>query len=128
MHSETPLRILLIEDRTVAAITLECLLEDMGHKVVSVAATPPQAERALARAPEEVDLVIYDAFLMGLPSLNIAEKVKWSHVAAVVTSIKPEGDLRALGFDAPYLAQPFTDVGVSRAVSTGCRIAQLSAA
>lgn len=128
MHHQSPLRILLIEDRTVAAITLECLLEDLGHDVVAVAATPPQAERALSRAAGHVDLVIYDALLVGLPSLNIAELVKWCDLPGLVTSTMPEPDLRALGFDAPYLAQPFTDIAVARALSAGRPLEDLSAA
>lgn len=116
MTQNDPLRILLIEDRTVAAITLECLLEDLGHSVTAIAATPPQAERALQRHADTVDLVIYDALLVGLPSLHIAELVDWYGLQGLVTSTMPEPDLRALGFTAPYLAQPFTDIGVWRAL------------
>ena len=128
MLCQTPLRILVIEDRTVAAISLECMLEDLGHRVVSVAVTPPQAERALLRDAGEVDLVIYDALLVGLPSLHIAQKIRQSDLASVVTSTMPEADLRALGFESPYLPQPFTEAGVARAVAAGRRIAELSAA
>lgn len=128
MTHEHPLRILLIEDRTVAAITLECLLEDLGHSVTAVAATPPQAERALQKHANQIDLVIYDALLVGLPSLHIADLVDWYGVSGLVTSTMPEADLRALGFEAPYLAQPFTDVAILRALPQSNGIGDLSAA
>ena len=128
MHRQNLLRILLIEDRTVAAITLECLLEDLGHTVVAVAATPPQAERALLRHMGAIDLVIFDALIVGLPSLGIAEQLAERHLPHLVTSTMPEADLRALGFDAPYLAQPFTDVGVAQALSAFESMDSLSAA
>ncbi len=117
MNRQPPLRILLIEDHTVAAITLECLLEDLGHSVVAVAATPPQAERALSRFANQIDLVIFDALIVGLPSLRIADHVRRCDLPGLVTSTMPESDLKALGFDAPYLPQPFTDVSVARALS-----------
>jgi CheY-like chemotaxis protein len=116
MTQNDPLRILLIEDRTVAAITLECLLEDLGHTVSAIALTPPQAERALQRHADAIDLVIYDALLVGMPSLKVADLVDWYGLQGLVTSTMPEPDLRALGFNAPYLAQPFTDIAVWRAL------------
>ena len=106
-YTQNPLRIVLIEDRTVAAITLECLLEDLGHTVPAVAVTSQHAERVLQDRQTAADLVILDAFLIGLPSLNLAEKLKQVDVPVIVTSTKSEAELRALGFDEPYLAQPF---------------------
>ena len=113
-YTQNPLRIVLIEDRTVAAITLECLLEDLGHKVPAVAATPPQAERVLNDRRTAADLVILDAFLIGLPSLNIAEKLKQYDVPVIITSTRPEAELQALGFDEPYLVQPFAATDVAK--------------
>lgn len=112
--TQSPLRIVLIEDWTVAAITLECLLEDMGHTVAAVAATPMQAERALKDRRTAPDLVICNAFLVGLPSLHLVESYQAQGLSVVVTSTQSEGDLQALGFDAPYLAQPFTDKTVAQ--------------
>ncbi len=116
-NTQNPLRIVLIEDRTVAAITLECLLEDLGHTVSAVAATPVQAKRALKDPKVDADLVIFDAFLIGLSSLNFAEDLKQYGLPAVITSTKPEAELRTLGFDAPYLAQPFTETAVAHKLS-----------
>ena len=113
-YTQNPLRIVLIEDRTVAAITLECLLEDLGHKVPAVAATPQHAERVLKDRRTAADLVILDAFLIGLPSLNLSERLKQFDVPVIVTSTKSEAELRALGFDEPYLAQPFTAMDVAK--------------
>ena len=106
-YTQNPLRIVLIEDRTVAAITLECLLEDQGHTISAVAATLQQAEQVLKDPRTAADLVIFDAFLIGLPSLNLAETLKRFDLPVVVTSTKSEAELRALGYQEPYLAQPF---------------------
>jgi len=126
-YTQNPLRIVLIEDRTVAAITLECLLEDLGHKVSAVAATPLQAEKILKDPQTAADLVIFDAFLIGLPSLNLAETLKQFDMPIVVTSTKPEAELRALGFDGPYLAQPFTEADVAKLTSNFAHLGTVAA-
>ena len=114
-HSPTsPLRIMLVEDRTLAAITLECLIEDLGHLVTAVAATPAGAERELRHVAPNIDLVIFDALLVGMPSLRLAETLRRHDLPAIVTSTMPEADVRALGFKERYLAQPFTDLNVGR--------------
>lgn len=126
-HTQKPLRIVLIEDRTVAAITLECLLEDLGHKVSAVAATPLQAGRVLKDPRTAADLVIFDAFLIGLPSLNLAKKLKQFDMPVVITSTKPESELRALGFDEPYLAQPFAEADVAKLMSNFAHLGTVAA-
>ena len=128
MISQTPLRILLIEDRTVTAISLECFLEDLGHSVVAVAATGRQALETLDKFAGAVDLVIYEAFLIGFPCLDVADRVEDLRIPALVTSNLHEDDLRVLGFDAAYLAQPFTDLSVARAISDVTDAADLTAA
>ena len=108
----SPLRIMLVEDRTPVAITLECLIEDLGHLVTSVAQTPAAAEKLLSHVAPNTDLVIFDALLVGMPSLRLAEHLRWHEVPGVVTSTLPEADVRALGFREPYLEQPFRDVAL----------------
>ena len=128
MDRQAPLRIMLIEDRTVAAITLECLLEDQGHQVTAFAATPVQAERVLRAAAPKLDLVILDALLIGLPSLGVAERLEQLDLPFVVTSTQPEAEVRKLGFSAPYLAQPFSDVKVRQAIGATRPCENVSAA
>ena len=101
MTRPNSLRIMLIEDRTVTAINLECLLEDQGHRVTGFAATPLQAERVLRHAASELDLVILEAVLVGLPSDGLAKRLKSMGLPVVVTSGLPQEDLVALGRVGP---------------------------
>ena len=41
--TETPLRILVIEDEVLIALELECLLDDLGHITVGVAGSSAEA-------------------------------------------------------------------------------------
>ena len=128
MTSPNPLRIMLIEDRTVAAITLECLLEDQGHLVTAFAATPLQAERVLRSAAPKLDLVILDALLVGLPSLSVARRIESLGLPVIITSVMPEAEVRAIGFDAPYLSQPFAESEVAASIEGFRSEASVSAA
>ena len=104
--ANNPLRIMIVEDRTVAAISLECFFEDLGHVVTCVVATQHQAEGVLKTASDSVDLVVYDALLVGLPSLRLADRLKQLDARAIVTSNLSETDVRAMGFEDEYLPQP----------------------
>ena len=128
MTSQKPLRIMVIEDHTVTAIILECLLEDLGHHVAEFAATPLQAERVLRQGASHLDLVILEAVLVGLPSDDLARRLKSLGLPVVVTSSLPEEDLTTLGFDVPYLAQPFSEAEVARIVGGYSGSASVSAA
>jgi CheY-like chemotaxis protein len=77
------LRILIVEDDTIIAWTLEALLSEMGHEVVDIA---PTGERALASAAEfEPDLVMMDINLgSGMNGIEAAEGISRSHAARVV--------------------------------------------
>ncbi|MCV6592539.1 MAG: hypothetical protein OIF48_06285 [Silicimonas sp.] len=108
MTPDAPLRLLLIEENTVAAITLECLLEDLGHQVIAVAATPAQADHMLKAFAPHADMVIYNAYLIGLPRPGLAERVAQSGLPSLVMSRRSAGDLQAFGFTDPYLPQPVT--------------------
>lgn len=120
--SSRSLRVMLIEDRTVTAITLECLLEDQGHQVTAFAATAPQADRVLRAAAPNLDVVILDARLLGKPSLQIACQVERLGLPLIVTSTQSECDVQRLGFGASFLPQPFTE----QAVATALRSLRLS--
>lgn len=99
------MNILIVEDDTVASIDLECILEDLGHRVVAVAVSPVFAEKALRR--HDVDAVIFGATLVGLPPFALAETLARRGLPAAVTSKHPEEFVRVLGFKAPYIAKPY---------------------
>ena len=108
------LGILLVEDETIAAIELECMIEDLGHRVVAAAVTPVQARRHMRDFGHRIDLVIFGAHLVGLSSLDYARSLARADIAAVVTSRLEETEVRLQGFEEPYLAKPFDADDVSR--------------
>jgi CheY-like chemotaxis protein len=77
------LRILIVEDDTIIAWTLEALLSDLGHEIVDIAST---GERALLSAAEfEPDLVMMDINLgSGMNGIEAAEGIRGRHAAKVV--------------------------------------------
>ena len=116
-HPLAPARslgILLVEDETVAAINLECIVEDLGHRIVAVAVTPVQARRALRDQGHDIDVVVYGANLVGLSSLDFGRFLARNNHASVVTSSMDEPTLRGEGFEDPYLAKPFAQEDVVR--------------
>ncbi|MFF8803293.1 MULTISPECIES: response regulator [unclassified Methylobacterium] len=64
--SETPLRILVVEDEVLIALELECLLEDLGHVSVGVAGNAADAV-SLGRSTAP-DLALVDIHLIDGPT------------------------------------------------------------
>lgn len=64
--SETPLRILVVEDEVLIALELECLLEDLGHVSVGVAGNAADAV-SLGRSTTP-DLALVDIHLIDGPT------------------------------------------------------------
>lgn len=106
------LNILIVEDDTVASIELECVLEDLGHRVAEVAVSPVFAEKALANC--EIDAVIFGATLVGLPPYSLAQTIDIKGLPSAVTSAHPEDFVRVLGFKAPFLRKPYMKDDVAR--------------
>lgn len=106
---------LVVEDGTVASIELECILEDLGHRVAAVAVSPVCAQKALRT--QNIDAVIFGATLVGLPPYALMDAVSRRGIPAAVTSVHPEEFVRVLGFEVPYLAKPYTFDEVARVVA-----------
>lgn len=111
------LRFLLVEDDTVAAIELECILEDLGNNVGAVAVAPRAALNILSQGTDGFDAVIFGAMLIGLPTYSLAREIARTGVPAIVSSDQPETVVRALGFTEAFLAKPFTVPDVCRVVA-----------
>lgn len=117
MNSKAPsLNFLLAEDDTVAAIDLECILEDLGHRVTAVAVSPGMALRELELHADRIDAVIYSDILVGMPSHSLAHVLSRDGRPSAVVSRRPEAIVRARGFQDPYLAKPFAVRDVGRLV------------
>ena len=112
--SNFSMRILLVKESTIDAISLECILEDLGHRVVAVAVTLDQVDKILFEMAGAIDLVIFDALLSGMPSVALSEKIADYNLPAIVQSIMTEEDIRALSFQDEYLPQYCTDEDIHR--------------
>ena len=84
------LRILIVEDDTIIAWTLEALLGELGHEVVDIAAT---GERALSSAAEfEPDLIMMDINLgSGMNGIDAAASIR-RRQASKILFISAYGD------------------------------------
>ena len=112
--SAPSLNFLVVEDGTVASIELECILEDLGHRVAAVAVSQKFAQKALAT--HDIDAVIFGATLVGRPPYALVDAVSQQGILAAVTSVHPEVFVRVLGFKMPYLAKPYRLDDVARVV------------
>ena len=103
----------MVEDDTVAAIELECILEDLGHRVTAVAVSPAAAMARLDELGREIDAVVFGAMLVRLPPYSLARDLTKRGLPAAVSSSYPEAFVRVLGFDLPYLAKPYRRADVA---------------
>jgi CheY-like chemotaxis protein len=115
------LRILIVEDDTLIAWTLEAMLSDLDHDVVGIA---PTGERALSLAAElEPDLVMMDINLgSGMNGIEAAEGIRRRHPARVVfVSAYGDPDTRAKVQQAvpgaPLLTKPVDVPALKRTLS-----------
>ncbi len=109
------LNFIVVEDGTVASIELECILEDLGHRVAAVAVSPGFAQKALRM--HDIDAVIFGATLVGLPPYALMDALSRQGIPAAVSSVHPEEFVRVLGFEVPYLAKPYKFDDVARVVA-----------
>lgn len=116
--AQQSLNFLIVQDSTLSAIDLECVLEDIGHRVVEVAVTPDAAHTRLQAVSHRVDAVIFDAMQVGLPAYQLAREAERLGVPAVVTSSYPETFVRVLGFQQPCLSKPYRHDAVVGVTST----------
>lgn len=116
-HPETDVRglaFLVVEDETVAAIDLECILEELGHTVVAVSIVPALAEKVLRHKAHRIDAVLLGSDQVGISSLPMAHSLMRRGIPVVITSRRPVSELRTLGFEAPVLSKPFHAGEVAR--------------
>jgi CheY-like chemotaxis protein len=115
------LRILIVEDDTLIAWTLEAMLIELDHDVVSIAAS---GDRALVLAAEfEPDLIMMDINLgSGMSGIEAAKGIRRSHSARVVfVSAYGDPDTRKQVQEAvpgaPLLTKPVNLPALKRTLS-----------
>jgi CheY-like chemotaxis protein len=115
------LRIVIVEDDTIIAWTLEALLSEMGHEVVDIAAS---GERALASAAEfQPDLVMMDINLgRGMSGIEAAQGIRQQqsvHIIFVSAYGDPEtrAQVQQAVPGAPLLTKPVDLASLKKTVS-----------
>ncbi len=98
------LRILVVEDVGMVAMSLKAILQDLGCTVVGTAARLHQAEE-LARH-EELDGVLLDLNLAGEYTFPVADRLRERNVPFIIMSGYDAGQLRPDLASVPQMAKP----------------------
>jgi CheY-like chemotaxis protein len=117
LSSDKPLRILIVEDEILIALELESLLQDLGHKIVGIAAS---SSDALALGQDLTpDLAFVDIHLADGPTgVNVARHLAAEQQVTVLFMTAnakriPEDFAGAWG----VIAKPYTERGVREALT-----------
>lgn len=113
--TEAGLNILVVEDSMITAMDIEQRLQRDGHVVHGPTGRVPEA-LALVRT-EGLDLAILDINLGDTDSFAIAEELQARRVPFFfLTGYTPENVLPKRFLDIPWLAKPFDDQSLRRAI------------
>jgi two-component system, NtrC family, response regulator len=111
MTSETPLRVLVVDDELLIRWAISEILTDQGHSVTQ-ADTGAAALRALTEAAEPMDVVVLDLRLPDSDGLGLLQVIRRKSPASAVVMMTAHGTqetqagARALGaYDV--MAKPF---------------------
>lgn len=108
------LRILLVEDEPIIAMTAEDMLEAIGCPVVATAATVEEAMAASGR--DGFDVAILDINLNGETSLPVADALKAAGRPFIFTTGYGSGGCGGHG-DVPLVAKPYRLGDLERALA-----------
>jgi CheY-like chemotaxis protein len=109
-----PLRILLVEDEPIIAMTAEDMLDAIGCAVVASAATLEEALGAAARGG--FDLAMLDINLNGVRSLPVADLLKQAGTPFIFTT-GYGADGCGPHTDVPLVAKPYRIVDLEAAIA-----------
>lgn len=113
---QTELRLLVVEDDSLIAMELECLLEDLGHRVLGIAGTPDGALRLLSELSGQIDAVVLDANLDGRSAAPVAHALRARSVPFVIASGYEPAELRHLGFEEAGVGKPYSREAMRQAL------------
>ena len=104
-HTETSLKVLLIEDEAIIAMDLEDMLVGLGHQVV---ATAGRLDRATRLATDlAIDLAIVDVNLNGVQTYPVAEILSHRGVPFIFSTGYGTAGLNEEWRGKPTLQKPF---------------------
>lgn len=99
-----PLRVLLVEDEMLVALTLEEMLTDLGHNLVGTAANVGQALKMVTRA--SFDFALLDVNLNGTEVYPVAELLSTCDIPFAFSTGYGQRSLRPPFQNWPVLAKP----------------------
>lgn len=115
-----PIRILVVEDDALLAISLEEMLIEMGHEICAVEGTEAAAvAAALQHAP---DLIIVDAWLREGSGISAVEQILR---ARSIWHLFVSGDMRSVQQAIPgavVLQKPFRESELASAIQRACDV------
>lgn len=118
-----PLRILLIEDEAVIALTAEDMIEEIGHQVVAQVAS---VNDALARVGDDgYDLALLDINLNGVMSTPVAEALLAAGKPFIFTTGYGSAGSKGEFSDVVVVAKPYTMSTLSEAINAAAERAGL---
>jgi CheY-like chemotaxis protein len=117
-QSETPSRVLIVEDEALVAMLLEDMLIDAGYAVSGTLSAIPQALEFVAEAATDFDVAILDVNLRGLPIFPVAEALAQAGKPFVFATGYGAGSLPEVWRDRPTLQKPFGAGDVERVLAT----------
>ena len=115
-HPRNELKLLVVEDEAVISMDLECILEDLGHQVLGVAANVERALELVSRFSADADGAVLDVNLGGKSSVPVAEALRAHGVPFVVASGYEREELEQLGFAEKGVSKPYSATEIDQAL------------
>ncbi len=116
--NQRSLRLLVVEDESLIAFELSDILEDLGHRVVGMAATPEHALRMIRDMAGQIDAAMVDANLAGQSSATVIEALRLAEVPFAITSGYDQDELKAIGVCGVQIVKPYTRDDIYRTLTT----------
>lgn len=102
------MKVLVVEDEAVIAMSIEDMLQDMGHEVVGPAGAVAAALKAIQEAGD-IDLALLDLNLRGETSYPVAESLDARNVPFAFMSGYGQSGIDARYRDRPMLMKPIDE-------------------
>lgn len=118
MDELRPLSLLIVEDEALVLSLLRRGAEAAGCHVRATASSVANALVLLENFPDELDAVLLDANLRGVPSTPVADRLRHVGVPFVVITGYTAEHVREIAGDAPILRKPFRAATLAEALRT----------
>ena len=107
MDEARQLRLLIVEDEGLLAMSLSDMLEELGHQTAYVAADVASALRLILDHAKDLDACILDANLGGTSAAPVAAALREAQIPFIVVSGYGTQDLSRAGLTEPAIAKPY---------------------